>query len=266
VRRVARRSVVEDVRAQIVALIRSGRFREHDQLPSEIELAQSFGVSRPVVREALVGLQALGLTSSRNGRGTFVAADRITAQLLLGGYRAEHLNEVRRCLEIPASRLAAERRTRADLARLNRLLELLAGEERAERRNKLDAEFHIGIALATANPLLVTLITDLRSGLEDESLTVSVVAHRRAGARAEHRAILDAIAARDPDGAAQAMRVHLDAIDRSLVTLRRKSTRLRSSHGIVTNPSSHRNGIHGRRLEANCSAVDNIGDTRGLEE
>jgi DNA-binding FadR family transcriptional regulator len=248
--RVARRSVVEDVRGQIVALIRSGRLRVHDQLPSEIELAQSFGVSRPVVREALVGLQALGLTSSRNGRGTFVAADRRTAQLLLGGYRAEHLNEVRRCLEIPVSRLAAQRRTRADLTRLNRLLECLAGEERADCRNKLDAEFHIGIALATGNPVLVKLIGDLRSGLEDESLTVSVVADRRARARIEHRAILDAIAARDPDSAAQAMQVHLDAIDRSLATLRRKGLRLRSSSGIVLNCVPRGNRTGRRNVEA----------------
>ena len=220
--RISRRSVVEDVRAQIVALIRSGRFRINDQLPPEIELAQSFGVSRPVVREALVGLQALGLTSSRNGRGTFVAADRVAVRLLLGGYRAEHLNEVRRCLEIPSSRLAAERRTAADVLRLSQVLERLAVEEHADRRNKLDAEFHIGIALATANPLLAKMIGDLRGGLEDESLTVSVVARRRAGARVEHQAILAAIAGRDPDGAARAMQAHLDAIDRSLATLRRK--------------------------------------------
>lgn len=203
-------------------LIRSGRLKVNDQLPSEVELAQSFGVSRAVVREALVGLRTLGLTTSRNGRGTFVASDQEAAQVVLGGFRAEHLNEVRRCLEVPSARLAAKRRTRWDLARLAKLLDRLAAEEQADRRNKLDAEFHIGIALATGNPLFAKLIGDLRSGIEDESLAVSVVKRRRAGARAEHQAILDAITARQPTTAATAMTAHLVAIDRSLATLRRR--------------------------------------------
>lgn len=214
-----RRSAVEVVRDQIAANIQSGRIKVDEQLPSEAELARLFGVSRPVVREAIVSLNALGLTASRNGRGTFVASASVKAELMLGGFLPGHVNEVRRCLEIPAARLAAARRTRRDVARMEELLAAIDAEEAADRRNRIDAEFHIAIATATRNPLLTKLIGDLRGSLEDESLTVSVVRHRRAGARAEHRAILDAIAAGDADAADLAVTSHLDAIDASLASL-----------------------------------------------
>jgi DNA-binding FadR family transcriptional regulator len=214
-----RRSAVEVVRDRIAANIQSGRIKVDEQLPSEAELARLFGVSRPVVREAIVSLNALGLTASRNGRGTFVARTSVKADLLLGGFLPSHVNEVRRCLEIPAARLAAARRTRQDIVRMEELLAGIDAEDAADRRNRIDAEFHIAIATATCNPLLTKLIGDLRGSLEDESLTVSVVRHRRAGARAEHRAILDAIAAGDADAADLAVKLHLDAIDASLASL-----------------------------------------------
>lgn len=218
----SRRSVVSDVRQQLIALIRSGEVKVNDQLPSEMQLARQFGVSRPVVREAIVSLNALGLTTSLNGRGTFVTSTTAEPPLLLGGYAPEHVNEIRRCLEIPAARLAALRRTDADIVRLRGLLARIDAEEEANRRNKIDAEFHVGIAEVTGNPLLTRLIGDMRSSLEDESLTVSVVANRRAGARAEHLAIVEAIARQDGAAAADAMCAHLDAIDQSLALLGRK--------------------------------------------
>jgi GntR family transcriptional regulator, transcriptional repressor for pyruvate dehydrogenase complex len=217
----SRHSIVQDVREQLIGLIRLGEVRVNDRLPSEMKLAQLFGVSRPVVREAIVSLNALGLTTSLNGRGTFVTSTVVDAPLLLGGYPPEHVNEIRRCLEIPAARLAALRRTEADVARLRGILLRIDREEEAGRRNKIDAEFHVGIAAVTGNPLLTKLIGDMRRSLEDESLAVSVVANRRAGARAEHLAIVDAIDRQDGAAASDAMCAHLDAIDQSLTLLAR---------------------------------------------
>jgi DNA-binding FadR family transcriptional regulator len=211
------------VRQQLIGFIRSGAVKVNEQLPSEMKLAHMFGVSRPVVREAIVSLNALGLTTSLNGRGTFVTSTTLQTPLLLGGYPPEHVNEIRRCLEIPAARLAALRRAEADVIGLREILQRIDAEQEAARRNKIDAEFHVGLAAATGNPLLVKLISDMRYSLEDESLAVSVVAHRRAGARAEHLAIVDAVARQDGEAAADAMRAHLDAIDEALVRLGRST-------------------------------------------
>jgi DNA-binding FadR family transcriptional regulator len=184
---VSRRSAAADVRAQLVASIESGRFKVDSRLPSENALALSFGVSRPVIREALVSLQALGLIAARNGKGTFVASNRVRAPMLLGRYSPAHLNEVRRYLEVPSARLAALRRTSEDIGRLAEIVAALQDEDDPAKRNKIDASFHMAISRATGNPLFAKLIEDLRSILEEHSLAASMVPHRRDGAIAAMR-------------------------------------------------------------------------------
>jgi DNA-binding FadR family transcriptional regulator len=227
---VPRRSAADDVRAQLVKLIESGQLKVDHRLPPEHELAKRFGVSRPVVREALVGLNALGLTASRAGKGTFVTANHVRVPLLLGRYSPAHLNEVRRYLEVPAARLAAERRTDADVGKLAAILARLEDTDDPAKRNKLDADFHIAIAQSGGNPLTVKLIEDLRSILEAHSLAAAAMPNRRSGALAEHRAIYEAILQRDANGAATAMSAHLNAVDNSFVKIsrsmeKRKATR-----------------------------------------
>jgi DNA-binding FadR family transcriptional regulator len=219
--RVSRRSAAADVRAQLVASIESGQFKVDSRLPSENALALSFGVSRPVIREALVTLQALGLTAARNGKGTYVASNRVRAPMLLGRYSPAHLNEVRRCLEVPSARLAAMRRTSEDIGRLAEIIAALQDEDDPTKRNKLDASFHMAISQATGNPLFAKLIEDLRAILEEHSLAASTVPHRRDGAIAEHRVIYDAILRRDADAAGEAMAAHLNAVDNSFLSLER---------------------------------------------
>lgn len=210
---VERRSAAQDVRGQLVALVESGSLPVNSRLPSENELARRFGVSRPVVREALVGLQALGLTRTVNGRGCFVVSHRISPPMLLGRYTPSQLLEVRRCMEVPSARAAAERRTTADLGELAEIVAAMRSETSPDRRKLLDASFHISIARATGNPLFVKLIEDLRSILEEHSRAAANVPGRRAEAVDEHRAIYEAIARRDPDEAERAMSAHLDAAD-----------------------------------------------------
>ncbi|MFI4986295.1 MAG: FadR/GntR family transcriptional regulator [Alphaproteobacteria bacterium] len=207
------------MRARLAGLIQSGELKVNDRLPSEIELARSFGVSRPVIREALVTLNALGLTTSQTGKGTFVASNRVRVPLLLGKYSPANLHEIRRFLEVPSARLAARRRTAENVVSLGEILIKVDREGDPARRNKLDAQFHIAIALATGNPLFVKLIEDLRAVLEEQSLTVSVMPNRRASATSEHRAIYEAIARGDAEAAGDAMAAHLDAVDVSLARL-----------------------------------------------
>lgn len=212
--RVARRSAAADVQAQLQALIESGRFKQHERLPSEVELARTFGVSRPVIREALMSLQALGLTSSQTGKGTFVVSDRVSAPMLMGRYSPAHIKEVRRCLEIPSARLAASRRTDRDIGELAALLARMEEADDPARRNRLDADFHVAIAAAAGNPLIMKLVEDLRSVLEEHSLALARIPRRRKEASGEHAAIYRAIVARDPEAAAAAMEAHLVAAER----------------------------------------------------
>jgi GntR family transcriptional repressor for pyruvate dehydrogenase complex len=209
---VAQRSAAENVRTQLLDLIQSGEIKIDQRLPSEAELAQSFAVSRSVIREALHSLNALGLTRSYAGKGTFVAATEVPSQLLMGRYLPSHLNEVRQALEVPAARLAAERHQPTDLLTLRDLLDAFGTTKDAERRVKVDADFHLAIAAASGNPLFPRLVADLRAVLQEQALAVSVVAGRAAQAHAEHCAIFDAITAGDGQGAAAAMDQHLRAV------------------------------------------------------
>jgi DNA-binding FadR family transcriptional regulator len=217
--KVERRSAAADVQAQLQTLIETGQFKQNDRLPSEIELARSFGVSRPVVREALMSLQTLGLTTSQSGKGTFVISDRVRTPLLVGRYSPAHIKEVRRALEIPSAELAAQRRTDKDVGQLAALLARFEDADNPARRNQLDADFHIAVAIASGNPLLVKLIEDMRTVLEEHSLALAKAPHRRKAAHVEHSIIYDAIVRRDAGAAAAAMAAHLDAAEQAFALL-----------------------------------------------
>ena len=113
----------------------------NDRLPSEAELSRRFGVSRPIVCEALGRLQALGLTEARAGRGTFVASSVTKLTITFGQYSASDLNEVRRCVEVPAARLAALRRTSEDIQLLASILGAHEQASGAEEAVATDAGF-----------------------------------------------------------------------------------------------------------------------------
>ncbi len=212
---VPKRGAVADVQARLQAQIAAGQYKPQERLPSESELCKAFGVSRPVVREALKSLQALGLTTSQPGIGTFVLSDEVRVPLLLGRYSPAHVREVRRCIEVPAARLAAERRGDRDIGEISAIMARMDEADDTARRNQLDASFHIAIAHSSGNPLIVKLVEDLRSVLEEHSHAVARAPYRRRAASEEHRAIYEAIVDRDPDAAAAAMDAHLAAAERT---------------------------------------------------
>ena len=152
---VPRRGAVADVQARLQAQIAAGEYKPDERLPSESELCKAFGVSRPVIREALMSLQALGLTTSQPGIGTFVVSDRVRVPLLLGRYSPAHVREVRRCIEIPAARLSAERRTDRDVGEIAGILARMDEADNPARRNQLDASFHIAIARSSGASMML---------------------------------------------------------------------------------------------------------------
>lgn len=209
---VTQRTAAAHVRSQLIDLIESGEFVVGQRLPSEAELARSFGVSRSVIREALHSLNALGLTRSYTGKGTFVDAQYVPTQLLTGKYLPRDLHEVRRTLEVPAARLAAERRSATDVRTLRRLVEKFRATDDPAERVGIDADFHVAIATATGNPLFPRLVAELRSVLQEQALAVAVFPGRAAQAADEHQAIFDAIESRQGADASDAMVRHLDAV------------------------------------------------------
>ncbi len=213
--RVVRKSAADEVR-ELVALIESGQLQINDRLPSEAELSRRFGVSRPIVREALGRLRALGLTEARPGSGTYVASNVTKLTMHFGQYSASDLNEVRRCVEIPAARAAARRRQPADLEILTATLDSHAKAETIEDVIRSDGLFHCAIASATGNLLFVRILEDLQETLKEQTLAVSTLRNRGASAAHEHQAILKAIVGRDGDAAAAAMDEHLDAVERAI--------------------------------------------------
>lgn len=214
-----RMNATDQIRAELIGAVRDGRFPVGSKLPSEGELAQRFHVSRPVIREALGSLRVLGLTNAQPGSGTFVVSSDVKLPLALGDISSEDLNEVRMCLEVPAARLAAVRRTDIDLAGLRRSAQLYADAEEPLDRVQEDVRFHLAVAKASRNVLLYRLIGELRSSLRDQSLAMAGITGRRQLSTTEHQHILDAIVSSNADEASDAMQAHLESVHGALEDL-----------------------------------------------
>jgi GntR family transcriptional repressor for pyruvate dehydrogenase complex len=205
--------------AAITEAIVSGQLRPGDQLQSERDLAEQFGVSRTVIREAVRSLAAQGLVQARSGRGVEVmglggaAVSRSLNLFLRGNPDIDYarIHEVRAGLEIQIAGLAAQRAKGEDLARLAELNgQLASGELAVESAAELDVEFHRAIADATHNRLFVVML----DAIGDVLLEIRRVAFAQAGmieyARSAHALILARLNERDADGAREAMRAHLE--------------------------------------------------------
>ncbi len=190
-------------------MIEAGDLKPTEKLPSETELARVFGVSRPIVREALGSLRAIGLIVSQTGRGSFVARSKALPILLQGRYSLEELFEVRQLLEVDGAALAAERRTPEDLEKLRAVEESLWNCSDIEQWVVLDAAFHRLIGDATGSPLRAHLVEDIQDLLIEQARVMLTVAGRQERANREHRAIYNTIEAGDARAAREAMSVHL---------------------------------------------------------
>ena len=200
--------------------IDSGALQPGDRLPTEQQLASSHGVSRTVVREAVHQLKSRQLVVSRQGSGVYVAPAPINQPLafdpaVLGSVHAVvHVVEVRRVLEAEIAALAAERATRAQVAAMRRALKAIdvaaaAGQDGVAQ----DLAFHRVIGEATGNPqfglLLGFLEQYLREGMRITRGNESRRLDFMQAVRLEHKAIVDAIAARDPAAARRRAREHM---------------------------------------------------------
>src|SRR3981081_2145046 len=163
---VRRMRVPEEIVGQIRGLIGSGDLRPGDQLPSERELAEQFQVSRASIREALTAMQVMGLLErSRTGGGLAARGNHVWFTIApLSTYLATRSHiveqvEVRRMIEPEMGRLAAERATAEDLARMQACLDARAADIDAGGLGaEADAAFHAAIAATTNNELLTRIV------------------------------------------------------------------------------------------------------------
>ncbi len=220
-RQITKRSLVERLVAEVRGQITAGRLAEGQQLPTEARMAAEFGVSRPLLREALAELRAEGFVETVNGRGTFVRhpsetdlVDAFVRQLQLSsrepGLTADHLYEARQAIELSTAALAAERATPELTATLERLLQAMKDSDGdAAAYTAADVGFHVAVARATENPLFPTLLAPIATmiikGMFESHDTPDAV---RLGIKA-HGRVLKAIKRRDPEAARQAMAAHL---------------------------------------------------------
>ena len=205
---------------QIFEQIVSGKLNVGDQLPSENDISASFGVSRPVVREALLRLRADGLITAQQGLGSFVSAQ--PAPRVKSFASAENVASYMRCQEVritlegDAARFAALRRTTEQMAVID---EAHAHFARSAHLGKMNAEedlaFHKSITDATGNAFYRDVLESTHEALSgfmrlSINLTRTGSARRAQTVMDEHSAIVEAIRAKDGDRARVAMQFHLD--------------------------------------------------------
>lgn len=201
----------------------SGEFHSGAKLPSERQLAASLGVSRAAVREAVQSLGLLGVVEIRQGDGTYLSSSGseilprvIEWGLFLGERRVNDLVEARQQLEHSLAGLAARRRSDDELDALRALVERMDAASTIEEFIDLDIEYHATIARSSQNSALAGMLTNITSLLRVWMGRALRLPGETAGANVEHRAILDAIVAKDPRAAQSAMRKHLRNAERRL--------------------------------------------------
>jgi len=208
----------EQIVQQVEESIHKGAFKPGEQLPPERELAQQFGVSRTAVREAVKALREKGLVEAYAGRGTFVtdgssqairqSLDRMFRTGLPEG--STFLAEVREILEPEIAALAAARADAEDLASMREAVDIM---DRAKRDSDVfieaDLDFHLALAEAAANPLILSLIDSIVGLLREQRLRIFQVEGGPERGQYHHKRILDAVEKHDALGAREAMKAHL---------------------------------------------------------
>lgn len=206
------------IAAHLASEISESRLKPGDKLPTEHVLAKTLGVSRSVIREAIAQLRNEGMVETRQGVGAFVSERsarliRIKDGELFDPHSFRALFQLRVPLEVEAAGLAAVHHTPDDLARIDAALAQMTGTEKwTDQGIVADLAFHRVVAEATHNEYFALFI-----GFIAERISLAINAARARAVLeeiveatiAEHVALRDAIASRDPAAAREAMRAHL---------------------------------------------------------
>lgn len=214
-------TLADQVTQVLMREIKDNTFPVHARLPSEIDMAQRFGVSRTVIREAISRLKSEGLVGTRQGSGTRVLEPSVATPFRLNIDLHDSLKavlrviELRRGIEGEMAALAAERCNDTQRARIRKAFNNIKKAERAGRDGvDEDVAFHTAISQASGNPLFASLLTFLSQYVRSAiHVTRNNEARRDDFSRqvhAEHAAIMDAISRGDAEAARAAALNHIE--------------------------------------------------------
>jgi GntR family transcriptional repressor for pyruvate dehydrogenase complex len=214
---VARTTLTADICRKLSNHLIRGDWQEGEKIPAERELCQLLGVGRASLREALKALEIMGMIETRLGDGTYVCrkSDFFARPLLWaiassGKAEAQELFEARRLIEVEMAGLAAQRATAEEVNLIHSYIDRMEQAKIAAEFLEADIGFHIAIGQASHNFLLLNalmLIRNLMHRWIGGALAVSGVQEK---ALLQHRAVFEALAARDSGGARSAMTAHLE--------------------------------------------------------
>jgi GntR family transcriptional repressor for pyruvate dehydrogenase complex len=221
------RALSEKIIAQISDALVAGELKPGDRLPPERELAEQFGVSRTVIRDAVKTLAGRGILHVKHGAGIFVTTSEENAIGRLGalsdilplqGVSLRDLFEIRKVLEAEGAEWAARRRNDYHLKRLRGILEdAYRNSENLEVLSERDAQFHVAIAEASQNLVLVRVmltLLDLLAKSRRESLSIP---GRAKLSLKDHERIVGEIEAQTHEGARETMLEHLTSVESAVL-------------------------------------------------
>jgi GntR family transcriptional repressor for pyruvate dehydrogenase complex len=230
------RRVFEEICAQIRKELATGKLSPGDKLPAERDLAQQFGVSRTAVREALRSLEIAGVIALQKGvkGGAFIqkgnsaaVTQSIRDMLSLGRVSLDNLTEARTLIQQVVIRLACERATEDDFAKLERIIDQTALADSFSDRLDASAQFYVAVAQATRNEVFVVVVDAmydiLRHFIADAGPTPKlelIDARRR---------FLKHFRARNAEAAAAELTAHLTKLHRHILKHRRRTEATRGA-------------------------------------
>lgn len=215
-KKVSKNTVAAQVINQLTDLVKGGSVKLGERLPSEREMAEQLGVSRPPLREALRALEYAGIIETRYGDGIYVKSNVFPSEAtplfstLLNQYTLEELIEMRRIVETAAVRMAIQRATTEDLDMLQSI------HNKAQRCIEVidkfidcDLAFHCSIAEVARNSILLDTVQTMRKLMSEFNHELLGNRNYRLSVLEQHSNICDAIFRRDVDMAVAAMDAHL---------------------------------------------------------
>jgi DNA-binding FadR family transcriptional regulator len=204
----------EHVADQIGDLVRRGEFAPGQRLPAERDLSRLLGVSRPVVREAMVALEIAGLVEVRTGSGAYVREPDNGERAVNAGHSPTDILNARMIIEGEVAALAAANASERDIEAAAEAIAAMKADHDAGRPwSAADLAFHVAVAYATGNAVLAMIVERL---WQEQYSPVFAILSERAhltqnwpATLSGHMAVLEAIRRRDPAAAGERMRAHL---------------------------------------------------------